>query len=667
MLLAFCGRIGGQTTAVAGVITSPAPGSALTGASTTFAWTAGSGGVTGYYLHVGTSLGAGDLVNMGPLSGASATVTLPTSGAAIYVQLETHFDGTILENNNTYTEYTQSGGVITSPSPSSTLTGASTTFTWAAGSGGVTGYYLHIGTSPGASDLANICAGTNASATVTLPTNGATIYVQLETHFGSTVVENNNTYTEVTLSGGLITSPTPGTTLTGALTTFTWTAGSGGVARYYLHIGTSLGAGNLVNMGVGTNTSATVTLPTNGTTIYVQLETHLGGTILENNNTYTEVAQSGGVITSPTPGTTLTGASTTFTWATGTDGVTGYYLHVGTSLGTGDLVNMGVGTNTSAAVTLPTDGAEIYVQLETHFGSTVVENYNTYRAASSSPTLSGLSCTSGSMTGAGTDSCTVTLNASAATGGFVVSLASNNSAVTVPASVTVASGATTGSFTATVSSVSTAVTVTLTASAGSVAETFALQLGTGVPTLSINATSISFGDVFVNSPATQSVTLSSTGTAPVTVSAASVSGTGFSVSGATFPLTLNPTQTATLSVEFNPVATLLGLVSGSLTITSNSSTNPTATIALSGTGESVEVNLTWDAPSSSPDPVAGYNVYRAPSGSTSYQLVSSVSNSQLAYTDTGVQAGLTYDYIVESVDASGVASSPSNMASVDLP
>jgi hypothetical protein len=215
--------------------------------------------------------------------------------------------------------------------------------------------------------------------------------------------------------------------------------------------------------------------------------------------------------------------------------------------------------------------------------------------------------------------------------------------------------------------VSTAQTATLTASAGSVAETFSLQLGTGVPTLSINATSIAFGDVFVSSPATQSVILSSTGTAPVTVSAASVSGTGFSVSGATFPLTLNPTQTATLSVEFNPTTALLGLVSGTLTITSNSSTNPTATLGLSGTGESVQVNLTWDAPSSSPDPVAGYNVYRAPSGSTSYQLVSSVNNSQLAYTDTGVQAGETYDYIVESVDASGVTSAPSNMAAVALP
>ncbi len=95
------------------------------------------------------------------------------------------------------------------------------------------------------------------------------------------------------------------------------------------------------------------------------------------------------------------------------------------------------------------------------------------------PVLSGLTCSSGLMTGAGTDSCTVTLNTAAASGGFTVSLASNNSAVTVPASVTVAAGATTASFTATVSSVSTAQTVTLTASASSVAQTFALQLGAG--------------------------------------------------------------------------------------------------------------------------------------------------------------------------------------------
>ena len=140
-----------------------------------------------------------------------------------------------------------------------------------------------------------------------------------------------------------------------------------------------------------------------------------------------------------------------------------------------------------------------------------------------------------------------------------------------------------------------------------------------MPTLSVNATTIAFGDVDLNSPATQSLTLSSTGTAAVTVSAVTVAGTGFTVSGATFPLTLNPSQTATLSIEFDPTAA--GAVSGSLTLTSNSSTGSSIAITLTGTGEttSYEVNLTWNAPTSSSDPVAGYNVYRSPSGGTSYQ------------------------------------------------
>ena len=283
------------------------------------------------------------------------------------------------------------------------------------------------------------------------------------------------------------------------------------------------------------------------------------------------------------------------------------------------------------------------------------------------PVLSGLSCTSGSMTGAGTDSCTVTLNVAAASGGFTVSLASNNSAVTVPATVTVAAGSTTGSFTATVSSVSTAQTVTLTASANSVTETFALQLGAGVPTLSVNAATIAFGNVNLNSPATQSLILTSTGTAAVTVSAATVSGTGFTISGGPFPITLNPNQTATISVQFDPTTAVA--FTGQVTITSNSSTGSSTVVGLSGTGIAAlyEVNLTWDAPTSSTDPVAGYNVYRAPSGSTSYQQLNSAAVTQTTYVDTTVLNGQTYDYIVESVDASGVTSSPSNMAAVPIP
>jgi len=284
------------------------------------------------------------------------------------------------------------------------------------------------------------------------------------------------------------------------------------------------------------------------------------------------------------------------------------------------------------------------------------------------PVLSGLSCSSGSMVGAGADSCTVTLNTAAAGGGFAVNLASNNSAVAVPATVTVAGGATTGSFTAAVSAVSSAQTATLTASAGGVAKTFVLQLGAGVPTLSINATSITFGNVNLNSPATQSLILTSTGAAAVTVSAATVIGTGFNISGAGFPITLKTNQTATLSVQFDPTGT--GSASGTLTIVSTSLTSPIAIIGLSGTGVAGvahQVSLSWDAPTNSPDPVAGYNVYRSPDGASTYQQLNTAVVTQTTYVDTAIQDGQTYDYIVESVDASGVTSFPSNMAAVPIP
>jgi fibronectin type 3 domain-containing protein len=146
-----------------------------------------------------------------------------------------------------------------------------------------------------------------------------------------------------------------------------------------------------------------------------------------------------------------------------------------------------------------------------------------------------------------------------------------------------------------------------------------------------------------------------------------VSGIGFTISGGPFPVTLNPNQTATVSVQFAPTVT--GAATGQLTITSNSSKGSSAVVALSGTGAAVSyaVGLSWSTPASSPDPVAGYNVYRSPSGASSYQQLNTTVVTQTTYVDTGVKNSQTYDYIVESVDASGVSSSPSNMAAVPIP
>ncbi|MGO8933915.1 MAG: protease pro-enzyme activation domain-containing protein [Terracidiphilus sp.] len=277
----------------AATMASPSPGSTLTSALTTFTWNAASGSVT-YGLNVGTTSGGADLVNIGPLSGTSTTVTLPTNGATIYVRLWTIYNGTTyVYNDYTYTEFSQSGSAITSPTPGSTLTSASTTFTWNAGSGSVTGYGLNVGTSPGGADLVNIGPLSGTSTTVTLPTNGATIYVRLWTIFnGTTYLYKDYTYTEFSQSGSAITSPTPGSTLTSASTTFTWNAGSGNVTGYGLNVGTSPGGADLVNIGPLSGTSVTVNLPTNGTAIYVRLWTIFNGTTyLYKDYTYTELTQ----------------------------------------------------------------------------------------------------------------------------------------------------------------------------------------------------------------------------------------------------------------------------------------------------------------------------------------------------------------------------------------
>jgi len=188
---------------------------------------------------------------------------------------------------------------------------------------------------------------------------------------------------------------------------------------------------------------------------------------------------------------------------------------------------------------------------------------------------------------------------------------------------------------------------------------------TPTPTLTVSTSSLIFGTVEDDSTAMLPVTLSSSGTAAVTVNSATISGsTDFTFTGATFPLTLNPTQSVTLQVTFAPTEGLAE--TGSLTISSNSSTNPTATVSLSGTGAHW-VALGWTAPSSSPVPITGYNVYRATGGSSTYTLLNTSVIGGTSYSDTNVQNGIQYSYYVESVAASGAQSTPSQSVSVTIP
>jgi hypothetical protein len=161
------------------------------------------------------------------------------------------------------------------------------------------------------------------------------------------------------------------------------------------------------------------------------------------------------------------------------------------------------------------------------------------------------------------------------------------------------------------------------------------------------------------------LTLTSTGASPVTVNSASITGAGFTIIGGSFPATLNPTQVLTLQIQFKP--TTAGALTGQVTINSNSTSGGTAVVGLSGTGTAVahEVDLSWNAPTAAPD-VAGYNIYRA-AGTGSLALMNSSLDSSLTYVDKTVVSGTSYNYVVKSVDSTGMESVPSNQITVTIP
>jgi len=167
-------------------LTFPGTGATLDSTSQAFNWTAGQG-VTYYWLNLGygsSGAAAKNLYSSGQTTALTATVTgLPAYGVPIYATLYSYING--VWQPTVYT-FTSSGAPVAatmiSPTSPSTLPSPSATFTWTAG-GGVTAYWLNLGTSPTGVNSKNIYdseSTANTSATVTgLPSNGETVYATL--------------------------------------------------------------------------------------------------------------------------------------------------------------------------------------------------------------------------------------------------------------------------------------------------------------------------------------------------------------------------------------------------------------------------------------------------------------------------------------------------------
>jgi hypothetical protein len=182
--------------------------------------------------------------------------------------------------------------------------------------------------------------------------------------------------------------------------------------------------------------------------------------------------------------------------------------------------------------------------------------------------------------------------------------------------------------------------------------------------LGASPTNLAFGSVNLNTSNQMTSTITNTGNSNVTITAVNTVGARFSSTGVSSGLTLQPNQTATLTVTFDPTAA--GAVSGaSVTIVSNAGG---LVIPLSGSGNAPaeSVSLTW-TPSSSSD-VTGYYAYRSTTSGSGYvKLDPNSPASTEQYTDGTVQSGTTYYYVVTAVDSNDVESDYSGQATAVIP
>ncbi|MFN8035841.1 MAG: hypothetical protein U0V73_07905 [Acidimicrobiia bacterium] len=365
-------------------------------------------GVASYEYAIGTTSGGTDVVDW-TSTGTSTSVTRNgltlSNGTAYFVSVRVTDTA-----GNTSTVATSNGVTVdtTAPTTGSVADGTSSDVTWqrstsslsanwtgfADPASGIASYEYAIGTTPGATDVADWTS--NASATSVTRnglslSNGTTYYVSVRA-----TDQVGNTSSVATSNGVTVdhTTPAAGTVADGTSTDVTWQQSTttinanwtgfsdpaSGIASYEYAIGTTAGGTQIVDWtstGTATNVTETGLSLGNGTTYYVSVRAtdQVGNT--------GSAATSNGVTvdhTAPSTGTVADGTSTDVTWQRSTttidanwtgfadpaSGIASYEYAIGTTAGGTDLVDWtGVGTATSVTrndLTL-SNGTEYFVSV----------------------------------------------------------------------------------------------------------------------------------------------------------------------------------------------------------------------------------------------------------------------------------------------------------------
>jgi hypothetical protein len=180
--------------------------------------------------------------------------------------------------------------------------------------------------------------------------------------------------------------------------------------------------------------------------------------------------------------------------------------------------------------------------------------------------------------------------------------------------------------------------------------------------LAVSPLTLDFGAINVGASKSQSCTLTA-GPSAITVSSASWNGTGYSLAGITFPVTVPAGQSVPFTVTFAPQAS--GNVPGTVSFLSNA-INSSVVQQWTGSGVQAgqhQVALTWNPSTSS---VQGYYVYRGGQTGGPYTRISAL-QAGTGFNDSAVSSGQTYYYVVTALGTNSLESGYSNEAVGNVP
>lgn len=369
-------------------LTYPTSGATKVDTSKGFSWNTAPS-AQAYYLYIGTSQGAKDLLDSGSLSAGTTSYPVPALpvGKTLWARLWTEVDGSWKYYQDTSFQVSISASRMTYPAQGKSID-TRRSFTWSTAPN-AQAYYLWVGTSPGSSNVVNSGATTATSWPIPATPIGEVLYIRIYTEINGQF----HTYTEVSApvaySPAVLTNPVPGQSSPNEdmSVPVTWTPVSGASA-YYLWIGSTQGAEDVLDSGSLPASQTSYTLPAlpAGGQLRARLWTLESGTwVYAGDVPFTPAAR----ILRPAQQALGVQATQSFLWTPGAvlDGHNpSYELLIGTHPGARDRFDSGTINATTATVPAAdlAPGAPLYARVVINLGNGTQRRADTVFAMSGS-------------------------------------------------------------------------------------------------------------------------------------------------------------------------------------------------------------------------------------------------------------------------------------------